>query len=105
MATDVAGAKTLPVTADVEYAVRSMLTIARMPATPTDDDKWCATMLDYMRQQYDEGHRTANAELAEAIKDILHWTAGLDSIPAGTADAIRAKCSAALTKHGGAPNV
>lgn len=103
MHTDIVGARTCEVTADAEYAVRSMLTIARMPATLTDDAKWCATMLDYMHQQYDAGQRAANAELVEAAKAVVQaWVH--DEI--GQIDGSHIEdLTAAINKHGGASNV
>ena len=86
MHTDIVGARTCEVTADAEYAVRSMLTIARMPATPTDDAKWCATMLDYMQQQYDAGQRAANrsprSSTSSGLTCVVRYT-GEDGIEAG----------------------
>lgn len=46
-----------------------MLKVARMPATPEDDRKWCETMLDYMEQQYKAGFEAGvNASLDAVTK-------------------------------------
>ncbi len=67
----------MQITATPEYAVRAMLAIARMPATPEDDDKWCKQMLDMFQQQYDAGADRSAALLAalEAITERAEYVA------------------------------
>jgi len=54
-----------------------MLTIARMPSTSEDDDKWCGQLIALLGEQYDAGNAKA-AELLEALttlrkqRDELH---------------------------------
>jgi hypothetical protein len=61
-------------TATVEYFVRGMLTIARQPASPDDDAKWCAEMHKVIDQAWEQGFNAADnaaPELLAACKAML----------------------------------
>ena len=56
------------VTATPEWVARSLIQIARQPATPDDDAKLVKMILDYFRQFYDAGR----AEATEPRSTITH---------------------------------
>jgi hypothetical protein len=75
----------MEMTATPEYAVRAMLTIARMPATPEDDDKWCREMLGMFQQQYDAGKAESGApDLLEACRFLYERSTAFPDFYNGT---------------------
>jgi hypothetical protein len=67
--------QTRGMTATPAFVARSMLTIARMPSTSEDDDKWCGQLIALLGEQYDAGRAESGApELLAALEAIRDRT-------------------------------
>ncbi len=98
--------QTRGMTATPAFVARSMLTIARMPSTSEDDDKWCGQLIALLNEQYEAGKAESGApDLLAALDELLYhrrYPSGFLSQRAITRNAkIEAAARAAIAKATG----